>query len=103
LPSPSWYSTLECFDGLMEARNIRNSISALHTKYEAFIYMANVMYAKSTIISRNICDRLFATDEDGFGTRRMTTFASYLEEIQQMKESFITFMITHVPRLKTKK
>lgn len=65
--------------------------------------MANGMYTKSTIISRNVCGRLFATGEDDFGTRRMTAFASYLEEIQHMKESFITFMITHVPRLKTKR
>lgn len=87
----------------MEAGNIRNSISALHTKFEAFIYMANGMYAKSTIISPNVCGRLFAMGEKGFGTRRMTAVASYFEEIQQMKVSFITFMIAHVPGLKTKR
>ena len=33
-----WYSTLEGFDGLMETRNTRASLSLLHSEVEALIW-----------------------------------------------------------------
>ena len=38
-----WYSTLEGFDGLMGARNVRASLSPLHTEVEAVIWAMECM------------------------------------------------------------
>ena len=38
-----WYSTLESFDGLMGARNVRASLSPLHSKIEALVWAMECM------------------------------------------------------------
>lgn len=64
-----WYSTLEGFDGLMGARNTRNSLSLLHTEFEAFIW---VMESMRNLRQFHVT---FVTDCS------QSAFASYLEEI----------------------
>ena len=38
-----WYSTMEGFDGLMGARNVRTSLSPLHSEVEALIWAMECM------------------------------------------------------------
>ena len=38
-----WYSTLEGFDGLMGARNVRASLSPLHSEVEALLWAMECM------------------------------------------------------------
>ncbi|XP_018464994.2 uncharacterized protein LOC108836323 [Raphanus sativus] len=38
-----WYSTLEGFDGLMGARNVRASLSPLHSEIEALLWAMECM------------------------------------------------------------
>ena len=37
-----WYSSLEGFDGLMGARNVRASLSPLHSEIEALVWQWSV-------------------------------------------------------------
>ena len=42
-----WYSSLESFDGLMGARNVRASLSPLYSEIEALVWAMECM--------RNLC------------------------------------------------
>ena len=42
-PGQSWYSTLEGFDGLMRLRNVRASLSPLHSEVEALLWTIECM------------------------------------------------------------
>ena len=53
---------------------------------------------RNMLVSFYVCKRLFSIDENSFGTRRMTVFATYLEDIHMLKESFSYSEIIHVPR-----
>ena len=81
------YSTLEGFDGLMGARNIRASLSPLHSEVEAFIW-AMKMYEEFTSVSCHICNRLFLIGEYGFETRRMINICKIHEDIKILRRSF---------------
>ena len=39
----SWFSTLEAFDGLMGAKNVRASLSPLHAEMEALLWAMKCM------------------------------------------------------------
>ena len=42
-PGQGWYNTLEGFDGLMGARNVKASISPLHSEVEALLWTMECM------------------------------------------------------------
>ncbi|KAL0668437.1 hypothetical protein Bca4012_031141 [Brassica carinata] len=56
------------------------------------------MYEEFTAVPDHSCNGLFLTGEDGFRTRRMTSISIYLEDIKNLKESFHSSTIIHVPR-----
>ena len=77
LSGQGWYITLESFDGLMGARNIRACLSCLSflssCRGESFS-LGNGVHAEFTSNIYHICNRLFSIGEDGFETRRMISF-----------------------------
>ena len=82
-----WYSTLESFDGLMGAKNTRASL------YHPFMRKQKSSYGQwnvwgITIVSCHIFNGLLSIGEDGFRTRRIYVFPSYLEDINIFKVSF---------------
>lgn len=80
----SWYSNLECFDGFMEERNMRASLSPLYSEIETLIWTMKCL--------RNLCQfhitfaiycsllvKMILEPE------KWSAFATYLEDIQQRK------------------
>ncbi|KAL0673460.1 hypothetical protein Bca4012_001441 [Brassica carinata] len=61
------------------------------------------MYEEFTSISGYVCNELFSIGEDGFRTRRMSSFANYLEDVKNLKESFTRSDIIYVPRTQNTK
>ena len=92
-----WFSTLEGFDGLMGARNVRASLSPLHAEMEALLWamvcMRNLHQFQITFATD--CSQLVKMVSE---PEERPAFASYLEDIKVLKESFSRSEIVHVPR-----
>ena len=50
--------------------------------------MGNGKYEEFTLISGYVCNGLFSTGEDGFGTRRMTSFYKLFGRCQASEREF---------------
>lgn len=50
------------------------------------------MYEESLTIACDVCDSLFSVGKDVLESEELSTFATYLKEIQRM-----TFVVKHVP------
>ena len=78
----------------MGARNTKASQSPLHSEIEALIWAMECM--------RNLKQfsiGLFLVGEDGFRTRRMTSFCKLLRRhIKVLKRKFNSLELIHVPR-----
>ena len=96
-----WYSTLEScddgFDGLMGARNTRASLSPLHAEVEEFIWAMECMQnlRQFLVIFATDCSQLVKMVSE---SEELPAFASYLEDIKILKESFNNSNIIHVHR-----
>ena len=53
--------------------------------------MGNGMYVEFKTILGYVCNRLFSIGEDGFGTRRMTSFCKLFGRYQESEREFYTF------------
>ena len=82
-----WLSTLEGFDGLLGARNVRASLSPLHAK-DGSATLGNGMHEEFTSISGYFCNGLFSIGENVFGTRRMTIFCKLFGRYQDPEKKF---------------
>ena len=96
-PGQGSYRTLEGFDGLLGARNIRASLSPIHPEMEALIWAMECM--------RNLHQFQVTFATDCFQLVKMLSepeelpvFESYLEDIKTLKISFLSSEIIHVPR-----
>lgn len=82
-----WYNTLEGFNGLMGAKNTRASLFPLHSEIEALIWamesMRNLRQFHVTFARE--CSQLVKLISE---SKEWPTFATYLEDIQTLKESF---------------
>lgn len=85
-----WYSTLVGVDGFMWEK----CMTKFHLGYEN--------HKELTTFLRNLCNRLFSDGEDGFGTRKMTCIAIYLEDIRILERSFSHSGILYLPRIHNK-
>ncbi|XP_033128225.1 uncharacterized protein LOC117125827 [Brassica rapa] len=92
-----WFSTLEGFAGLMGARNVRTSLSPLHAEMEALLWamecMRNLRQFQVTFATD--CSQLVKMVSE---PEEWPAFASYLEDIKVLKESFLQSEIVHVSR-----
>ena len=92
-----WYNTLEGFDGLMGARNIRASLSPLHAEMEALLWamecMRNLRQLQVTFATD--CSQLVKMVSE---PEEWPAFANYLEDIKILKEIFTNSEIVYVPR-----
>lgn len=85
-----WYSTLVGVDGFMGEK----CMTKFHLGYEN--------HKELTTFLRNLCNRLFSDGEDGFGTRKMTCIAIYLEDIRILERSFSHSGLLYLPRIHNK-
>ena len=97
-----WLSTLEGFDGLLGARNVRASLSPLHAEMEALLWATECM--------RNLrqFQVTFATDCSQLAKMvsepvEWPSFTSYLEDIKILKECFTRSELIYVPRIQNSK
>ena len=81
-----WYSTLEGVDSLLETKNIRASQSPLLG--DRVPYLGYGMYEEFKTVYAYICNELFLVDEDGFGTRKMTSLCKLFGGYQDFEEKF---------------
>ena len=92
-----WYSILEGFDGLMGARNIRSSLSPIHSEMEALIWemecMGNLHQFQVTFATD--CSQLVKMVSE---PEEWPAFESYLEDIKTLTISFLSSEIIHVSR-----
>ncbi|KAL0655244.1 hypothetical protein Bca4012_075828 [Brassica carinata] len=58
--------------------------------------LGNGVYKELTSVQGYVCNGLFSIGEDGFGTRRMTSFCKLFGRYQD-PESFLNSEIIHVP------
>ena len=97
-----WYITLEGFAGLMGARNVRASLTPLHAEMEALLWamecMKNLRQFQVTFATD--CSQLVKMVSE---PEEWPAFASYLEDIHILKESFTSAEIIFVPRMRNKK
>jgi len=97
-----WLSTLEGFDGLLGARNVRASLSPLHAEIEALLWamecMRNLRQFQVTFATD--CSQLVKMVSE---PEEWPAFANYLEDITILKESFIRADIIYVPRTQNSK
>ena len=97
-----WYITLEGFAGLMGARNVRASLTPLHAEMEALLWamecMKNLRQFQVTFATD--CSQLVKMVSE---PEEWPAFASYLEDIKVLKESFLQSEIVHVPRTQNSK
>lgn len=82
-----WYSTLQVFEGLMGARNMRASISSLHSEIEALIW---AMESMKILRQYHVT---FATDciqlvKMVYTPKKWLAFTNYLDDISILQESF---------------
>ena len=91
-----WLSTLEGFDGLLGARNVRASLSPLHAEMEALLWtmecMRNLRQFQVTFATD--CSQLLKVVSE---PEEWPAFANYLEDIKILKESFTRSEIIYVP------
>ena len=92
-----WLSTLEGFDGLLGARNVRACLSPLHAEIEALIWamecMRNLRQFQVTFATD--CSQLVKMVSE---PEEWPAFASYLEDIMILKKVFLRSEIIYVPR-----
>ena len=92
-----WYSTLQGFDGLLGARNVRACLSPLHSEVEALIWamecMKNLRQFQVTFATD--CSQLMKIVSE---PEEWPAFESHLEDIKLLKGSFLNSDIVHVPR-----
>ncbi|KAL0864200.1 hypothetical protein Bca101_043318 [Brassica carinata] len=85
------------FDGLIDARNTRASLSLLHSELEALIWtmesMRNLRQFHVTFATG--CSQLVRMVLE---PEELLIFATYLEDIHLLKESFNYSAFIHVPR-----
>ena len=97
-----WFSTLEGFDGLMGARNVRVSLSPLHAEMEALLWamecMRNLHQFQVTFATD--CSQLVKMVSE---PEVWPAFVSYLKDIKILRESFLQSEIVHVPRAQNTK
>ena len=97
-----WFSTLEGFDGLMGARNVRASLSPLHAEVEALLWemecMRNLRQFQVTFVTD--CSQLVKMVSE---PEEWPDFASYLEGLKVLKESFLRSEIIYIPRTQNTK
>ena len=97
-----WFSTLEGFNGLMGARNVWASISPLHVEMEALLWamecMRNLRQFQVTFATD--CSQLVKTVSE---PQEWPAFASYLEDIKVLNESFSWSEIIYVSRTQNTK
>jgi len=97
-----WFSTLEGFESLMGARNVRASLTPLHAEMEALLWamecMKNLRQFQVTFATD--CSQLVKMVSE---PEEWPAFASYLEDIKSLKESFTRSEIIHVPRTQNTK
>jgi len=92
-----WLSTLEGFEGLLGARNVRASISPLHAEMEALLWamecMRNLRQFQVTFATD--CSQLvkMVSEPDEW-----PAFANYLDDVKILKESFTRSAIIYVPK-----
>ncbi|WZZ03100.1 hypothetical protein YC2023_089021 [Brassica napus] len=92
-----WLSTLEGFDGLLEARNVRASLSPLHAEMEA------LLWAMECIRNLRQFQVTFATDCSQLvkmvsEPEKWPAFTNYLEDVKTLKEMFTRSEIIYIPR-----
>ncbi|KAL0716162.1 hypothetical protein Bca4012_065484 [Brassica carinata] len=92
-----WYSTLEGFDGLMGARNTRASQSPLHSEIEAFIWAMECMknLRQFHVTFATDCTQLVKMVSE---PEEWPAFATYLEDIRVLRESFHHSELLHISR-----
>ena len=97
-----WYSIFEGFEGLMGARNIRASLSPLHSEMEALICAMECMrnLRQFQITFATYCSQLVKIVSE---LEQWPVFESYLEDIKMLKISFLSSEIIHVPRMENLK
>ena len=92
-----WLSTLEGFDELLGAKNVRACLSPLHAEIEALLWamecMKNLRQFQVTFATD--CSQLVKMVSE---PEEWPTFASYLEDIKSLKEVFTRSDIIYVPR-----
>ena len=92
-----WYSTLEGFDSLMGARNVRASLSPMHAEMEALLWamkcMRNLRQFQVTFATD--CSQLVKMVSE---PEELPGFAVYLEDLKTLKESFLSSEIIHISR-----
>ncbi|XP_033135982.1 uncharacterized protein LOC103841762 [Brassica rapa] len=97
-----WFSSLEGFEGLMGARNVRATLTPLHAEMEVLLWamecMRNLRQFQVTFATD--CSQLVKMVSE---PEEWPAFASYLVDIQNLKESFIRSEIIHVPRTQNTK
>ena len=91
-----WLNTLEGFDGLLGARNVRASLSPLHAEMEAFRWamecMRNLRQFQVTFAMD--CSQLVKMVSE---PEELPAFANYLDDVKTLKESFSRSGIIYVP------
>jgi len=97
-----WYSTLEGFDGLMGARNVRAPLSPLHAEMEALLWamecMRNLRQFQVTFATD--CSQLVKMVSE---PEELPAFEAYLEDLKILKDSFHSSQIIHISRTQNKK
>ena len=97
-----WYSTLVGFDGLPGARNVRTSLSPLHSEVGALIWamecMRNLRQFQVTFATD--CSQLVKIVSE---PENWPAFDNYLEDIKLLKRSFLNSEIVHVPQTENQK
>ena len=92
-----WYSTLEGYDGLMGARNIRASQSPLHSEIWAVIWAIECIRNLSQF-TVTFATKFSQMVKMVLEPEELPTFASYLEDIKILKKSFNSSELIHIPR-----
>lgn len=92
-----WCSTLEGFDGLMWLRNMRESLSPLHSEIEALIWIMECMrnLRQYHVTFETDCSplvKMVSTPE------KLSAFANYLEDIKLLQRNFNHSKIIHIPQ-----
>ena len=85
-----WLSTLEGFDGLLGARNVRACLSPSTCGDRSF-NLGNGMYVKLTSISGHVCNGLLSIGEDGFKPRRVASICKLFRRHQDPEGRFSQF------------
>ena len=90
------FSTLEGFKDLMRVRNVHATLTPLHAEMEALLWAIECMrnLRQFQVMFATDCSQLVKIVSE---PEEWPAFASYLEDIKSLKESFIRSEIIHVP------